>query len=67
MKNKKEEIEQKGTEAVRLIPGSFAKCSYCDEYNNLCTKYDIPRYGVVNYIGEYTWENYCLRNGGCDR
>ena len=51
----------------KLIPGSFSKCYYCDVDNNLCTKYNLPRYGNVNYIGEYTWENYCLKNGGCDR
>ena len=52
MENKKN-MKEKSAELVRLIPGSFAKCAYCD--------------GVVNYIGEYTWENYCLKNGGCDR
>ena len=67
MENKKEVLNEKIRESVRLIPGSFAKCVYCDEQNDLCTKYDLPRYGVVNYIGEYTWKKYCLKNGGCDR
>lgn len=67
MENKKELMEKKESGSVRLIPGSFAKCAHCDEENNRCKKYDLPRYGLVNYIGEYTWENYCLKNGGCDR
>ena len=54
-------------EIKHLIHGSFSKCYYCDVDNDLCRKYNISRYGYVNYIGEYTWENYCLKNGGCDR
>ena len=52
---------------VTLIPGTFAICPYCDVSNDLCRKYDLPRYGTVRYIGEWTWENYCLKTGGCDR
>lgn len=52
---------------ITLIPGRFCKCYYCDIDNNYCKKYDISRYGVVGGIGEYTWENYCLKDGGCDR
>lgn len=66
MEIKNEMLDVQVGNAVRLIPGSFANCPYCDEYNELCTKYDLPRYGFVNYIGEYTWENYCLQSGGCD-
>lgn len=65
MKNKIE-IKKEIT-TVKLVPGAFSKCVYCDEYNNLCTKYDLPRYGYIRYIGEYTWENYCLKNGDCDK
>lgn len=65
MKNTPE--TKKELTVVKLVPGSFSKCYYCDVDNDLCTKYDLPRYGYVRYIGEYTWENYCLKNGGCDR
>ncbi len=68
--NNNEQRTQKNdapVKVIRLVPGVFSKCSYCDEDNNLCRKYDLPRYGTINYIGEYTWENYCMKNGGCDR
>ena len=69
MKNTNEikNTNQKATPVVKLVPGSFSKCYYCDVANDLCTKYNLSRYGYINYIGEYTWENYCLKNGGCDR
>ena len=51
---------------VTLIPGSFSLCYYCDVDNELCRKYNIPKKGW-NEIGDWTWENYCLKNGGCDR
>lgn len=49
-----------------LIPGTFSLCYYCDVDNDLCRKYNQPHIGW-NEIGDWTWENYCLRNGGCDR
>ena len=67
MKNTNENKNKKELAVVKLVPGSFSKCYYCDVANDLCTKYNLSRYGYVNYIGEYTWENYCLKNGGCDR
>lgn len=67
MKNAHETKNTKELTVVKLVPGSFSKCYYCDVDNNLCTKYNLSRYGYINYIGEYTWENYCLKNGGCDR
>ena len=67
MENLNKKTAKKENEVKHLIPGSFSKCYYCDVDNDLCRKYNISRYGFVNYIGEYTWENYCLKNGGCDR
>ena len=67
MKNANETKNTKELTVVKLVPGSFSKCYYCDVANDLCTKYNLSRYGYINYIGEYTWENYCLKNGGCDR
>lgn len=49
-----------------LIPGTFSLCYYVDVDNQLCRKYNQPKTGW-NEIGDWTWENYCLRNGGCDR
>ena len=49
-----------------LIPGKFSKCYYCDIDNQYCTKYKKIKDGFFG-IGDYTWENYCLKNGGCDR
>ena len=48
------------------VPGTFSICYYCDMSNELCTKYNQPKNGW-NEIGDWTWENYCMRNGGCDR
>lgn len=60
----KQNNETKTTKAtVKLVPGKFSKCYYCDVDNNLCTKYNQTRWS----IGEWTWENYCLKYGGCDR
>ena len=63
---KKSMNEKTTTSVVRLIPGSFSKCYYCDVDNLLCTKYNITKDGW-NGIGDWTWENYCLKSGGCDR
>ncbi len=52
---------------ILLIPGAFSKCYYCDVDNELCKKYNLPKHGFINEIGDWTWENYCLKNGGCDR
>ena len=60
------EIRNEQPAIPTLIPGTFSICPYCDEYNELCTKYDQPKNGW-NEIGDWTWENYCLKNGGCDR
>ena len=51
---------------VKLVPGTFSKCYYCDVDNLICRKYNQPKNGW-NEIGDWTWENYCLKNGGCDR
>lgn len=51
---------------VKLIAGTFSKCYYCDVDNQLCRKYNQPKNGW-NEIGDWTWENYCLKDGGCDR
>lgn len=51
---------------VKLLPGTLSKCYYCDVDNELCKKYNIPLHGW-NEIGDWTWENFCLKNGGCDR
>ena len=65
MKNTNE-IRNEQPKLPILVPGTFSICGYCDEDNELCTKYDQPKNGW-NEIGDWTWENYCLRNGGCDR
>lgn len=51
---------------IKLIPGVFSKCYYCDVDNLICRKYNQPKNGW-NEIGDWTWENFCLQNGGCDR
>lgn len=63
---KKEEQSLRQDDFVKLVPGTFSKCYYCDVDNELCKKYNITLHGW-NGIGEWTWENYCLKNGGCDR
>ena len=49
-----------------LVPGTFCKCPYCDIDNEYCKKYKKIKDGIFG-IGDYTWENYCLKNGGCDK
>ena len=62
--NQNQKTEEK--KVIHLIPGSFSKCYYCDVENEICKKYNQPKNGW-NEIGDWTWENYCLKNGGCDR
>ncbi len=65
MKNKKiEQVQKTGT--FKLIPGTFCKCYYCDVDNKYCKKYKKIKDGIGG-IGDYTWENYCLKDGGCDK
>ena len=48
--------------------GTCNLCPHCDIARERCRKYDIPRQGgLINEIGNWTWENYCLHGGGCDR
>lgn len=64
----KNEMEVQNNQAAvpTLIPGAFSLCYYVDVDNQLCRKYNQPKNGW-NEIGDWTWENYCLRSGGCDR
>ena len=63
----KDTSTKKMNEKVRLVPGTFSICPHCDLVNERCRKYNIPKQGgIINEIGDWTWENYCLVNGGCD-
>lgn len=66
MNNNQIQFESDEKRVVKLVPGAFSLCPYCDEINQMCRKFNIPRTGWGE-IGEYTWQNYCLYNGGCDR
>ena len=57
---------QKIKKIRKLIPGTFCKCPHCDIDNEYCKKYKKIKDGIFG-IGDYTWENYCLKNGGCDK
>ncbi len=60
---KKVTNRKKAIPVGKLIPGKLCKCYYCDVDNNCCKKYEKTKWD----LGEYTWENYCLKDGGCNR